>query len=304
MLLTQCFSSIISCNFYQFVLKLGQYIAGDEKLWGFTGNSGNIRLCISKPDRIGFWFYQLCAIFSNGLPYLLKLSMHDSTKEHVPVASIVKGWIDVVKSIGQDSVPVGQLPNPKCFLSADSYYMAADSRALAMEAGIKFSFSCKPDRFKNEVKMVHPPGHIDKTGEWKGIYNEGTGELFVYHYDTQKGVGIKYNYSKGFIHSMDKAKIKLHANRIPGYDNYKTFFEACDNFNRALHDRYFPHKRGGNGVSGEDGEHNDFIIACVLQNTFNSYHHINDLNPKDTTFQAMCDELSDDIFQHSFNYPL
>ena len=129
--------------------------------------------------------------------------------------------------------------------------------------------------------------------EWKGIYNEGTGELFVYHYDIQKGVGIKYNYSRGFIRSTDKAKVKLHANRIPGYDNYKTFFEACDNFNRALHDRYFPHKRGGHGVSGENGEHNDFIMACILQNTFNSYHHVNDFNPKDTNFMAMCDELAD-----------
>jgi hypothetical protein len=65
-------------------------VAGDEKLWRFTGNN-YIRLCISKPDKVGFWFYELCARLSNGLPYMLSLLMHNSTEENVKVVDIVKG---------------------------------------------------------------------------------------------------------------------------------------------------------------------------------------------------------------------
>ena len=39
---------------------LGQYVAGDEKLFYFTGDSIIIRQVISKPDKIGLWFYELC----------------------------------------------------------------------------------------------------------------------------------------------------------------------------------------------------------------------------------------------------
>ena len=150
--------------------------------------------------------------------------------------------------------------------------------------------------------MVHPPGSVDTTGEWKGIYNDRTGEMFVYHYDTQKGVGKKYNYSKGFIRSTDKVKIRHHAGRIPGYDNYKTFFEACDNFNRGLHDRSWPHKRGGFKAPGEQGEHHDFAIAVILQNTLNAYYHLNSVDSRTTSFQACCITLANEIYSHSLAF--
>ena len=40
-------------------------------------------------------------------------------------------------------------------------------------------------------------------------------------------------------------------------------------FNPNLNKRHWPHTRGGKGKSGEVGEHHDFVMACVLQNTFN-----------------------------------
>ncbi len=161
----------------------------------------------------------------------------------------MKRWVGVVMEVGKDQVAEGINPNPKTVLAMDSYYVAADSKQILNESGVKFCTSVKPDRFKNEVKMVHPPGNVDKTGEWKGIYNDVTKEIFGYHYDTQKGVGIKYNYSRGFLRSTLKLDIKAHADRIPAYDTYKTLFEPCDNYNRGLHDRSWPHHRGGKGVS-------------------------------------------------------
>lgn len=127
MLLTEDFAEEISKNFFGLVLSLGQHIAGDEKLWGFTGNSSKIRLVLSKPDRLGFWFYELCAPLMCGLPYLLKLSMHNSLKKTLTTDSIVQGWISVLKEVGKDSLPVGENPNPNCYISFDSYYLAATS---------------------------------------------------------------------------------------------------------------------------------------------------------------------------------
>ena len=77
-------------------------------------------------------------------------------------------------------------------------------KLLADVKDVKFTASVRPDRFNIEKRMVHTDGSIDEVGEKKAIYNDRTKELFVYHYDTQKGVGIKYNLSNGFIPCTDK----------------------------------------------------------------------------------------------------
>lgn len=57
-------------NLLKLVVQLGEYVAGDEKLFHFTGNSGFIRLCPNKPDRIGLWNYMLTAeVILNNFTY-------------------------------------------------------------------------------------------------------------------------------------------------------------------------------------------------------------------------------------------
>ena len=63
-------------------------------------------------------------------------------------------------------------------------------------------------------------------------------------------------------------------------------------------------KEGGKGVLGETGVHNDFIMACILQNIFNVTHAINGTDPAATTFLEFCIELSDEIFIHSLKYAM
>ncbi len=137
-------------------------------------------------------------------------------------------------------------------MAADSDYLDRSVRDLMIKPEYcdqKFAFSVKADRMKAERRMVHPTEEEDVPGDAKGIYNENTGETFVYHYDTQKGVGVKYNYSRGFIRSTDKTKVNnnLASRSVPCYEYYQQFFEVRDNFNRFLHDASYPHKRGGNG---------------------------------------------------------
>ena len=76
----------------------------------------------------------MCASdLDNKLPFLLKLSLHNSIDKSIPVVDIVKGWKDVITSIGQDVVPAGSHPNPLTVLTMDSYYMAEDSRLCLEE---------------------------------------------------------------------------------------------------------------------------------------------------------------------------
>ena len=50
------------------------------------------------------------------------------------------------------------------------------------------------------------------------------------------------------------------------------------------------------------GEINDFMMACVLQNTYNAYMYLNDIGIEDyPSFEDMCDQLSLQIFQYSNN---
>lgn len=272
-------------------------------------NSGDLLVIVIILDcvylnqiRIGFWFYELCAELSNGLPYLLKLSMHNSTQNKVTVDSIAAEWISIIKQIGSDTVPKGIYQNPKCYLAFDSYYMSQNTVTVVEEKNIPLTCSVNPARFQKEINMINSLGNTNKVGETMGIYNEEKNQLFVFHHDSTSGVGKKYNFSQGFICSTDKYKIKDNQNQIPGYSNYKTFFKSCDNFNLNLNKRHWPHTRGGKSKSGEVGEHHDFVMACVLQNTFNAYHYINNTCHNSVSFPSMCDELSHDIFLHSINF--
>ena len=303
-LFTGEYADDICLNFQSLVMHLGHAIAGDEKLFYFTGESGNVIFVPSKPGKYGFWFYQLCGSLNNGLPYCLKFELKDNANNKVyKILDITKKWVDVIYNVGSEYVPPGTNPNPYTYLASDSYYTDNAVRKFLLEdkPDIRFTCSVRGDRFPGEVRMVHPEEDRDKTGQWKGITNDTTGECFVYHYDTQKGVGKKYNYSRGFIRSVDKYKVKEHSNRIPCYDYYKTMFESCDRFNRNLHDRVWPYKRGGKGTLGEAGHHHDFIMATVVQNIFNAYHSINTIEHRFTDFKYMCDQLSTDIFNYSLS---
>ena len=99
--------------------------------------------------------------------------------------------------------------------------MDAETRRYLREELIIYSASAQTARFGPEVKLVHE-NTTDVIGEHHAIYNETTKELFVYHYDRQKGVGKKYNMSCGLIRCVEPMKIRENFGAIPGYDVYKS----------------------------------------------------------------------------------
>ena len=52
-LLTENYFARITDNIMSIIRRFGEFVAGDEKLLYFTGNSGDIRMVRSKSDRIG-----------------------------------------------------------------------------------------------------------------------------------------------------------------------------------------------------------------------------------------------------------
>lgn len=65
----------ISRNFQALVDHPGQFIAGDEKLFHFTGNTTYIRTVPSKPSHVGLWFFECCCLLHDNLIYLLDFQL-------------------------------------------------------------------------------------------------------------------------------------------------------------------------------------------------------------------------------------
>ena len=70
-LFTENYFAGLTDNVMSIIRRFGEFVAGDEKLLHFTGNSGDIRMVKEKPDRVGLWFYELCALLPNGLPIIV-----------------------------------------------------------------------------------------------------------------------------------------------------------------------------------------------------------------------------------------
>ena len=296
----------ISKNFANRVLFPGAVVAGDEKLFRFTGNSPNIVLVPAKPGRVGFWFYELCAKLSTGLSYMLKFSMKKSNAQSTTVASVVAGWVRVIQGFDSGATHMAgatKTEKDKVVLAFDSYYLSMASKTLLVGNNQPYSASMAVSRFGPEVELLHrlsqPPEERSrkrKIGDTAAMRNRETGELLVYHYDVHKNVGEKYNMSFGFVEEDSKQYMKKHRAEIPVYTMHKNSFGLCDFFNRKLHDKTFPHKRGGKGVKGEAGKCHDCSMAVILENVFNAYRDMNRDRIHVPTFKQLCDELSDALY--------
>ena len=299
MLFTMDYTEELSKNFRSVVDSVGQHAAGDEKLFHFTGDSPFIRLVPAKPGKVGLWFYELCCKIvadGEGLPFMLDFFMHSNLGGSVPVQSVVERWAAAIEQIeSQSTSPRDDMT----WLTFDSYYATSEVRNWLIQRGQKFIGSVKPDRFNPEYYMIHRDGAVDKSGEWKSLKNIQTEEVFTYHWDTQKGVGKKYCISWGLKRTDSKHFVKSHEHRIPAYGYYKNTFEVCDNFNRGLHDRQWPLKRGGSGISGDLGCHHDFVMAVIMQNVRNAWLSVNQATPSEHSFEDLMIELATGLFSES-----
>jgi hypothetical protein len=89
--------------------------------------------------------------------------------------------------------------------------------------------------------MIEYGAKVDQPGKTGVIFNERLQEVFVHHWDCDKGVGKKFVISNAFSKTTAK---KSQIGRIPAYSAYKQYFNICDRFNRNLHDGLYCHRCG------------------------------------------------------------
>jgi hypothetical protein len=175
------------------------------------------------------------------------------------------------------------------------------------------SVTFKP--FKGHVRKVEalflagPAGDgvggdkVRKPGDWVGMFNPNTSEMFIYAWDEIKAIGHKYNLGNCMV---KRARVNTHDNELRhikgAYDIYKYCFNLCDVYNRALHDRKWPFKPGGNGVAGEWGHMDKWAMSACLLNTFNCWRDVTD-DEGGYIFQDFCLRLADELYHAALTMP-
>jgi hypothetical protein len=275
------------CSYFQsLVFNIGEVCCGDEKLFHFTGESEDIRLCPNKPARIGLWFYQLCVSLHQERSYLLWTKLHHSNKiigQNVPVSSVVQSWAGVVRRLG----------SPHTLLVFDSYYLDSTGKDILNATGVKYIGAMQAKRFTKFSSVLTPK--VDKAGEYAGLHNPRTSETVLLYQSPDTRIGKKFVMTNAF----QKVNQKHHGHTMPIYDHYNRAFSYCDRFNKALYNRSWPFRRGGRNRSGHLGTVHDYFLSCILQNTFNFIHEIKMIPHQYFHFQNMCFELSDNLYQYA-----
>lgn len=169
------------------------------------------------------------------------------------------------------------------------------SQQLLAGKQVKYVAAFTPNRFRTFSSILDQK--VNKPGEWSGLYNPSTGHSVVHCYSKDHNLGKKYVMSNACILTTRPK----HSKEIPLFDIYKKTFNVCDQFNRKLHDRTWPHKKGGRNRLGEKGAQHDFIFTCILMNTFNAYWYGIGRGDNKPDFQTNCVMLSDELFMQTIN---
>ena len=214
----------------------------------------------------------------------------------IKTADIIADWSDCVLAKG----------DPGTILVFDSYYLSAEGRHNLQEKRVAAICSVESGRFSKLHSYVKQD--VEKPGEWSGVFKDPdidsfSGEMYNYVWSTDTAIGKKCVYANCF----KRRKRKRGENDgptsrtvIPAYDHYNSLFSMCDNFNRALHDRTWPHKHGGSGVAGDLGHQHNFALSIVLQNTFNAYNCAHGIDTFD--FREYCENLADQLIEFSLTF--
>ena len=298
-LLTENYFARITNNIMSIIRRFGEFVAGDEKLLHFTGNSGDIRMVRSKPDRVGLWFYELCALLPNGLPIIVYFRLQKSdprSAETIKTKDILKDWADVIQNKVEEV-------NPHTKIVCDSYYGTKDGFKMLNDRNVSFVAAIQACRFEYVAKQLGK--HVQKPGEWHGIHRSltpETHEIVILHDDPSlkgKGNKRKFVYSNAYKKENKKPKYK---NIIPIYDDYAKMFFVCDKFNNYLHGRTWPYKHGGRDRRGDEGHQDNFAWSSILENIYHIYIYTNNINPQSLSFQDFFVDLANELFSDAQNY--
>ena len=267
--------STISDNLTGSVRVLGGYLCCDEKLYYFTGDSYLIRKVLTKPGRIGIWFYQSAIQLANGLPFLVSTSAHSSP---TTTAKIISEWIKIANSKGR-AVAV-----------MDQYYMSREARQLVVKMNANVVAGLNRDRFRNWAQIME--SNVKTRGRSRHMHNPNTGESLVSHFPSDMSKPRQLVYSTAF--SIEKKRSL--AGSIPIYDTYNVCFSTCDHFNQVLHKKGWPFDFGGNGRKGDMQKGFDYLLTAILINTHHAYCFVQKKCTDEYPWRQFCDELGMEMY--------
>ena len=285
----------LGVQFQSIIEDLGRFVAADEKLFHFTGDDCRIRQVPSKPDRIGFWFFELvCNISKNySLMLLTRVANHCAELgETLSSADVVKEWGKVVIKFSEK-----RSDKASATLVFDSYYTTNESRAWCNENMVRYIGAVNKQRFQKLIKTLQVKTQpLEKPGQSCGIYSAQNNEVLVHHWDPDAKVGKKYVLSNAFVLRSRTGRKKLIP---PAYPYYKKRFNSCDWFNRRFKDRKFGHRSGGGATVGSSGHVHKFFMACILQNTFNVYDFNHSEEHVQLDFSTKCKILAQALVEYA-----
>lgn len=287
----------LSSSFQSVVSRLGHSVAGDERLFHFSGKQGSTRLVKCKPGQVGLWLHELCCKLSCGVPFLLHFRLHRNISpdnDYVRPSEVVRRWVHMIKSIGNGESNQSR----NSLLAFDNYYLDTSIINFLREESRSWSIAVQAVEICPERELLMN-GTVDMAGEYRAIYNDCTKELFSYHCGSRKSNDEKYTYSLGLVRSEDLRKIRETPEAILDFDVHESLMEACNNFNDGLNHKSWPHRRGGGRRTGHFGLVHDFIFASILQNTFNLHSEMGGDNERNATFHDKCLELSEGLFEYA-----
>ena len=266
-------------RFLNCIRVLGQWLAGDEKLFKYLGRRANTRLVPHKPGKIGLWIYELCAQLASGLPFLLYFKAHIQETwrgEGYPVSQIMAEWGEIVKKKSNEG---------KTVLVADSYYLDEAGRAALKELEVPYICAVQAKRFHiltNQAKK-----HVSKAGESIFLWNKKEHELLAHYYSPEPKIGRKFVLSNAY----KKEEGTTRANYLPGCDDFAIMFSTCDHFNCSLVDRTWPHRCS----SGTRRLH-DFYMTSILLNVMNVWRTVQGGDSMDVSWKDFMVGLADELW--------
>jgi hypothetical protein len=281
-LITPEYEETMSLNLQSCVRWLGQWMAGDEKLIGYTGNSGYIRAVQSKPDQVGIWMYEGTVRLRNGLPFLVYSRTHDSHTQinrSVHTAEIMGDWADLVVRKGQEQT----------ILVADSYYLDNTGHDLICDYGVKYLCAIQKTRFESACVVLQD--HVTKPGDFAIATNE-EGEMVTLCWDINTNLGKKYCMSNAFYDVSGRNNV----NEVPMYDCYKHMFSVCDRFNKSLHNHMWPFRHGGMHSRGDLRLISDFHFSAFLINVLHAHANLSNTTLDEVNYEDTVLQLSHDLF--------
>lgn len=196
------------------------------------------------------------------------------------MSNVVDIWTDIIK----------QYPPTGTILLMDSYYMDNTAKDHLDKNGIRYLASFNANRFKDVQEYLTPK--VRQKGDWAGIFDPIHNHAIIYHWHVNDKIHKKWVMGNACTKTRSRAKSDI----VPLFTLYGKNFSTCDHFNRSLHQRTWPHRKGGYQRSGAQGAQHNFIFSCILINTFNAFHDINRHPSENFDFQADCVALADQIF--------